>query len=237
MFFNRFCPQINWSTKHFLFDLNLELHSSLKVGGCEINFIIKSCLNQKILADLLYQFKSWNNKSRRIFWFEQLLNNKFWRLWLWGRCAAPDWGQTKILGGSGTLGVKSVEKHPRRGTFENLTTPNLSDKGVQPKALSSAVAYYRHIWAVEMTFLFNLDITGLLLYHHSIRHCQVVKQHFAAAQDSKCQPQTTNQDGRKVFGKWARLEATSLRLWARRWCRSGQKLNSILLTFQNQGLV
>ena len=39
-FFNRFWPKSNWSTKHFLFDLNLELHSGLKVGGSEINFII-----------------------------------------------------------------------------------------------------------------------------------------------------------------------------------------------------
>ena len=37
-FFNRFWPKSNWSAKHFLFDLNLELHSGLKVRGSEINF-------------------------------------------------------------------------------------------------------------------------------------------------------------------------------------------------------
>ena len=52
MFFNRFWPQSNRSTKQFSFDLNLELQGSLKVGGSKINST-KSCSNQKILADLL----------------------------------------------------------------------------------------------------------------------------------------------------------------------------------------
>ena len=47
MFFNRFWPKSNWSTKHFLFDLNLELHSGLKVRGSEINFINKKLLKSK----------------------------------------------------------------------------------------------------------------------------------------------------------------------------------------------
>ena len=46
-FFNRFWPKSNWSTKHFLFDLNLELHSGLKVRGSEINFINKKLLKSK----------------------------------------------------------------------------------------------------------------------------------------------------------------------------------------------
>ena len=40
MFFNRFYPQSNWSTKHFSFGLNLELQDHLKVRGSEINFIM-----------------------------------------------------------------------------------------------------------------------------------------------------------------------------------------------------
>ena len=47
MFFNRFWPKSNWSTKHFLFYLNLELHSGLKVRGSEINFINKKLLKSK----------------------------------------------------------------------------------------------------------------------------------------------------------------------------------------------
>ena len=47
MFFNWFWPKSNWSTKHFLFDLNLELHSGLKVRGSEINFINKKLLKSK----------------------------------------------------------------------------------------------------------------------------------------------------------------------------------------------
>ena len=46
-FFNRFWPKSNWSTKHFSFDLNLEQHSSLKVRGSEINFIIQKLLESK----------------------------------------------------------------------------------------------------------------------------------------------------------------------------------------------
>ena len=38
MFFNRFYRKSNWSTKHFLFNLNLELHRDLKVRASEINF-------------------------------------------------------------------------------------------------------------------------------------------------------------------------------------------------------
>ena len=41
MFYNRFYHKSNCSTKHFSFDLNLELLDSLKVGGSKINFIIK----------------------------------------------------------------------------------------------------------------------------------------------------------------------------------------------------
>ena len=47
MFFNRFWLKTNWSTKHFCFDLNLEQHSSLKVRGSEINFIIQKLLESK----------------------------------------------------------------------------------------------------------------------------------------------------------------------------------------------
>ena len=46
-FFNRFWPKSNWSAKHFLFNLNLELHSGLKVRGSEINFINKKLLESK----------------------------------------------------------------------------------------------------------------------------------------------------------------------------------------------
>ena len=47
MFFKRFWLKTNWSTKHFCFDLNLEQHSSLKVRGSEINFIIQKLLKSK----------------------------------------------------------------------------------------------------------------------------------------------------------------------------------------------
>ena len=39
MFFNRFYPKSNWSTKHFSFGLNLELQGRLKVRGSEINYL------------------------------------------------------------------------------------------------------------------------------------------------------------------------------------------------------
>ena len=39
-FFQQILVKCNWSTKHFLFDLNLEQHTGLKVRGSEINFII-----------------------------------------------------------------------------------------------------------------------------------------------------------------------------------------------------
>ena len=40
MFFNRFYPKSNWSTKHFLFGLNLELQGGRKIRGSELNFIL-----------------------------------------------------------------------------------------------------------------------------------------------------------------------------------------------------
>ena len=48
----------------------------LKVGGCEINLLNKSCSNKKSSRICYTNFKSFSNKSKRIFWFEQLLYNK-----------------------------------------------------------------------------------------------------------------------------------------------------------------
>ena len=83
---------------------------------------------KKSLRICYTSFKSFSNKSARIFWFEQLLSNKV-------DFGASDFEAVlqlqievkwKMLGRSVTLGPKSVEKQLIKGTLKNLTTSNLA---------------------------------------------------------------------------------------------------------------
>ena len=109
-----------------MFDLNLELHSGLKVRGCEINFIIKKLLKSKNPRGFYYtNIKSFSNKSASTFWPEQLLYIKV-------DFGASDFeaalqlqieAKQKLLGRSVAFGVKSVRKHLIGQNFFELMTP------------------------------------------------------------------------------------------------------------------
>ena len=80
---------------------------------------------KKSLRICYTSFKSFSNKSARIFWFEQLLFNKV-------DFGASDFEaavllqievKQKMLGRSVTFGPKSVEKRFQQQNFFELTTP------------------------------------------------------------------------------------------------------------------
>ena len=92
---------------------------------------------KKSLRICYTSFKSFSNKSARIFWFEQLLFNKV-------DFGASDFEaavllqievKRKMLGRSVTFGPKSVEKHFQHQNFFELTTPNL-DGQMRPADLT-----------------------------------------------------------------------------------------------------
>ena len=131
MFFIRFYPKSNWSTKLFLFGLNLELQEAAKSEAPKINFIISKLLksknppgfvipvlkvsvtNPRGFFDLIWSFKLlFNRVDFRASDFEAALQLQIE-------------AKQKKLGWSVTLGVKSVEKHLIRGTLKNLTTPTM----------------------------------------------------------------------------------------------------------------
>ena len=122
-----------------MFGLNLDLHSSLKVRGSEINFIKQKLLESKNPREFIIStsFKSFCNKSAKIFSSEQLLYNKvdFGASDFEAALQLQNKVKGKLLGRSVTLGPKPVEKHLTKGTLKNLTTPSL--KSSKSKRISN----------------------------------------------------------------------------------------------------
>ena len=124
-----FNPKSNWYTMHFWVGLDLKLNCGLKVGGnggCEIKFIFFKVAQIKNSLRICYSnFKSFSNKSARIFLFEQLLNNKvdFGASNFEAAVLLQIEVKQKMLGRSVTFGPKSVEKRFQQQNFFELTTP------------------------------------------------------------------------------------------------------------------
>ena len=100
-----FTPKVtDLPSNFYLFDINLELHSGLKVGGCEIKFIIQKLLKSKNYCGSVTKFEG----------FFYLCNFSVIKFISQPLTLRPDWGQTKKC-----LVLRSV-------TLEGSQTKNFS---------------------------------------------------------------------------------------------------------------
>ena len=133
--------------------------------GCSWNKVMKIRGDRNAISlKLCYtNFKSFSNKSTRIFWFEQLLYNKV-------DFTASDFEAAlqlqievkwKMFGRSVTLGPKSVEKHLIKGTLKNLTTP------IADQVAENLSKFWKRMVKTPMLFCFkNNDSTFKLASLH-----------------------------------------------------------------------